>query len=139
MAGILQGEKFKCAFCKGSGMQPRSLHSRCIACRGKGDVEFDGPVLQCPSCQGRGMASGSQTLSCIRCGGIGVVEKTSEDKDMADVIGERLGEITKRLRWTRKETEKRTKEVEKRLKPIKSFVKELKKEIHRPFRPGSRP
>lgn len=128
MAEILQGKKFKCAFCGGSGIQPRFLHSRCIACRGKGEVEFDGPAIQCPACQGKGTAPGSLTLSCIRCAGLGVMEKRSAGKDAADIIGKRLGEITKRLEWTRQETEKKTKEVEKRLKPIKPFIKELKKE-----------
>ena len=42
----------------------------------------------------------------------------------ADIIGERLGEITKRLHWTRTETEKKAKEIEKKLEPIKSFAKE---------------
>jgi len=92
-------------------------------------VEFNGPAIKCPSCQGKGTASGLLTLSCIRCAGIGVIEKDVEDKDAADIIGGRLGEITKRLRWTRKKTEKRIREVEKRFKPINPFIKELKKEI----------
>lgn len=128
MIEILQGKKFKCAFCGGTGIQPRSLKSRCFACRGKGEVGFDSPVVKCPSCQGKGTASGSQMLSCIRCGGIGVVEKNKEGGDAADIIGERLGEIAKRLKWTRKETEEKTKEIEKRLKPVKPFIKEIKKE-----------
>lgn len=57
-------------------------------------------------------------LACIRCKGVGIVEK----REAVDVLGERLGEITKRLSWTRKETEKKTKEVEKRLKSIKPFI-----------------
>ena len=56
-----------------------------------------------------------------------MIEKR-ETEDAAGIIGERLGEITKRLQWTKKEAEKKTKEVEKRLKPIKPFIKEVKKE-----------
>jgi len=119
---------WKCAFCGGSGVQPRSLRSRCLACRGKGAVEFENPV-KCPSCRGRGSALTSSTLSCLRCRGIGAVEKNEGGGEAAaDIIRERLGEITKRLGWTRKEAEKKTKEIKKRLKPIKPFVKEIKQE-----------
>ncbi len=128
MTEILSGTKFKCAFCGGTGIQPRSLSSKCLSCRGKGEVEFDNPVVKCPSCQGKGTASGSQTLSCIHCRGVGVVEKNEGGGEVADIIGERLGEITKRLGWMRKETEKKTKEIEQRLQPVKPFIKEVKKE-----------
>lgn len=129
MAEILQGKKFKCAFCGGTGVQPRSLKSRCLSCRGKGEVEFRWPAITCPSCKGTGRSTGALGLACIRCKGAGVREKESldsaRDKEATDVLGERLGEITKRLSWTRKETEKKIKEVEKRLKPIKPFIKEI--------------
>jgi RecJ-like exonuclease len=128
MPEILQGRKFKCAFCGGSGIQPRSLKSRCLACRGKGEVEFEGPAIQCFACRGKGRATPSSMLSCVHCRGVGVVEKSERDGDVAETIGERLGEITKRLQWTRKETEKKTKEIERRLKPIRPFVKEVEKE-----------
>lgn len=124
MVEILQGRKFKCAFCGGTGVQPRSLKSRCLACRGKGEVEFKGTAITCPSCKGKGKSPGALGLACIRCKGAGVCEK----EEAADVLGERLGEIVKRLSWTRKETEKKTKEVEKRLKSIRPFVKEVEKE-----------
>ena len=75
-----------------------------------------------------GRTSPSSLLSCIHCRGVGVIEKSEKAGEVADIIGERLGEITKRLGWTRKEAEKKTKEIEKRLKPIKPFVKEIKKE-----------
>lgn len=49
-----------------------------------------------------------------------MVEKDKKaDEDVADSIGERLGEITKRLQWVRKETEKK-------IEPIKPFTKEVK-------------
>ncbi len=128
MTEILQGKKFKCAFCGGTGIQPRSLKSHCFSCRGKGEVEFKGPAVTCPLCKGTGKTSNASTLSCLRCKGIGVVEKDKIEGSSADIIGERLGEITKRLRWLRKETEKKEKEIEKKLEPIKPFVKEIKKE-----------
>ena len=128
MAEVLPDKKFRCAFCGGSGVQPHSLHSRCSACRGKGEVEFEGPVLPCSLCHGKGRVPPSGMLSCIRCGGVGVIEKSVVSGDVGAVIGKRLGEITKKLRWTRKETEKKTKEIEKRLKPVKPFIKEVKKE-----------
>lgn len=124
MAETLQGKKFKCAFCGGTGIQPRSLKSRCFACRGKGEVEFDGPVITCLSCKGKGRSAGALGLACIRCKGAGVCEKG----EASDVLGERLGEITKRFSWTREEAEKKTKEIEKRVKSVKPFIKEVKKE-----------
>jgi len=123
MAEILQGKKIKCAFCGGTGVQPRSLKSRCIACRGKGEVEFENSAITCPSCKGKGGSLGALGLACIRCKGVGVVEKGE-----AVNLVERLGEITKRFSWTRKETDKKTKEIEKRLKSIKPFIREVKKE-----------
>lgn len=128
MAEILSGTKFQCAFCGGTGVQPRSLKSRCFSCRGKGEVEFDGPVITCPSCKRKGRSPGSAILSCIQCQGVGVIEKAKVGADGSEALAERLGEITKRLRWTRKETEKKTGEIEKRLKPIRPFIKEVEKE-----------
>lgn len=128
MAEILQGKKFKCAFCGGTGVQPRSLKSRCLACRGKGEIEFKGSAIICSSCKGKGKSPGALGLACIHCKGVGVREKGDEKGEAADVLGERLGEIVKRLLWTRKETGKKTKEVEKRLKHIKLFIKEAKEE-----------
>ena len=115
----------KCAFCKGTGIQPRSLSSKCIACRGKGEVELTGPAIQCPSCKGTGKASNSSMLSCLHCKGIGIVEKDKIEKGPVDTIGERLEEITKRLQWMRKETEEKEKEIEKKLKPVEPFIKEV--------------
>lgn len=121
---MLQGKKIKCAFCGGTGVQPRSLKSRCISCRGKGEVEFKSPAITCPSCKGKGRSLGALGLACIRCKGVGAVEK----EEAIDMLGARLGEIGRRLSWTRKETENKTKEIEKRLKPIRPFVREAKKE-----------
>ena len=125
LKNIEKSGKIKCAFCRGTGIQPRSLSSKCLACRGKGEVNLEGPAIQCPSCKGTGRASNSSMLSCLHCKGVGVVEKAKSEGDSGNIIGKRLGEITKRLRWVRKETEKKTKEIEKRLKPIKPFIKEV--------------
>ena len=123
MAEILEDKKFKCAFCSGTGIQPRSLKSRCFACRGKGTVEFEGPATTCPSCKGKGRSPGALGLACIRCKGVGVVVKAKSEGGSGYIIGERLGEITKRLRWVRQETEKKEKEIEKKFKPINPFVR----------------
>lgn len=59
-----------------------------------------------------------------------MVEKDAKaGEGAADIMGERLGEITKRLQWTQQETEKKTKEIKKKLKPIKPFAEEVKKEV----------
>lgn len=119
----------KCAFCGGSGRQPHSTFSRCAACRGKGEAEFKGPVIKCPSCQGRGKAPSSAILSCIRCRGIGAIKEDKKTgENAADIIKERLGEITKKLKKTKKKAEKKTKEIKKGLEPVRSFIKGAEKE-----------
>jgi len=129
MEKLLQDKKFKCAFCGGSGKQPHSAFSRCSACRGKGEVEFKRSVVECPFCKGKGKALGSAILSCIRCRGMGVIEKDKKaGEDMTSVFGERLEEITKKLKQTRKETEKKAKKIKKKLEPVKPFIKKVKKE-----------
>lgn len=128
MTEILQEKKFTCAFCGGTGVEPRSLKSICRACRGKKEVEFTGPAIACSICKGKGRSSIGIGLRCIPCKGVGVVEKSAGDGNVIKVIGERLGEITKRLQGVKKETEKKTKEIEKRLEPVKPFIKEVKKE-----------
>lgn len=123
------GKKFKCAFCGGSGRQPHSTFSRCVACRGKGEVEFKGPVAECPSCKGKGRAPCSAILSCIRCRGVGAIEKDEKSgENTANIIKERLEEITEKLKQTRKRTKKKTKEIKKRLEPVRPFIKKIKKE-----------
>lgn len=120
------GKKFKCAFCGGSGKQPHSTFSRCVACRGKGEVEFKGQFEKCPSCRGKGKAPGSAILSCIRCRGVGAVEKDKKaGEDTADIIKERLGEVTEKLKKTKEKAEKKTKEIKKRLKPVRPLIKEI--------------
>ncbi len=114
MTKIIKRKKIKCAFCKGTGVQPRYLKSRC----------FNVLAITCPSCKGKGRSPGELGLACIRCKGVGVLEKG----EAVDVLVEHLGEITKHLSWMRKEAEKKTKEIEKQLKPVEPFIKEVKKE-----------
>jgi DnaJ-class molecular chaperone len=102
MADILQGKKFKCAFCKGTGVQLRSLKSRCLACRGKGEVEFENPI-KCPSCQGIGKTSPSSLLSCIHCQGVGVIEKSEKaGEKRLKPIKPFVKEIKKETAWLEK-------------------------------------
>lgn len=59
-----------------------------------------------------------------------MVEKDEKaGEDAAEIMGERLGEITKRLQWLQKETEKKETEIERKLEPIKPFAEEVKKEV----------
>lgn len=125
-----KSNNLKCAFCGGSGRQPHSTFSRCVACRGKGEVKFKEPVVKCPSCRGKGRASGSAILSCIHCRGVGVIEKYQKaGEGTASVLGKRLEEITKKLKQTREKTEKKAEEIKKRLEPIKPFIKKVRKEV----------
>ena len=75
MFDFLQGKKFKCAFCDGAGIQPRSLQSRCSSCRGKGEVKFNVPAITCDACQGKGNSPIALGLACIPCKGVGTVKK----------------------------------------------------------------
>lgn len=68
-------------------------------------------------------------LSCLYCKGVGVVEKVKSEDGSGNIIRERLGEITKRLQWVQKETEKKEKEIERKFEPIKPFAEEVKKEV----------
>ena len=125
MTEILQ-KKFTCALCGGRGIQPRFLASRCLACRGYGEVKFENPAIACHSCKGKGRSPGALELACMRCKGVGVVE--AEKEETANALAGPLGEITKRLQEIKKETENKTKEIRKRLMPIKPFIQEIKKE-----------
>ena len=101
MAEILSGTKFKCAFCNGTGIQPRSLRSRCFACRGKGEVEFEKPVMNAQFVKD---LAGSRIPQDFL---VSVVEawawlkkirrraRVPRQGRVADIIGERLEEITK--------------------------------------------
>ena len=76
-------KKIECAFCHGSGIQPRTVASRCSACGGKGKLVFNNPIISCPSCQGKGTA-GTSLLACINCRGIGVVEQEESIREVEE-------------------------------------------------------
>jgi len=71
--GILIGEIFRCAFCDGSGMLPRSKGIKCPVCRGGGTVGVEPPALVCAYCGGKGEANPRTNITCIVCRGKGVV------------------------------------------------------------------
>lgn len=88
-------KKIECAFCHGSGIQPRTVASRCSACGGKGKLVFNNPIISCPSCQGKGTA-GTSLLACINCRGIGVVEQEESIREVEEEpLKEPLKKITK--------------------------------------------
>lgn len=125
---MLSGKKFKCAFCKGTGIYPGSRVGKCASCRGKGEVKVKSPVIQCPVCKGRGKSLNSPILSCLQCKGIGVIEGAKNKSGLANMMGERMGEIVKRLKWVRKEIENKEAEIKNKLKPAQPYVKKIKKE-----------
>jgi len=120
------GPAIQCPYCEGGGKAYRSSALSCLICSGLGAIQIKEPYEICPKCKGSAREIGS-VLYCGRCRGRGIIEKEREPES-AEIVAERLGEITKRLGWIRKEAEKKTKEIEKRLKPIKPFVKEIEKE-----------
>lgn len=101
-----------CAFCVGTGLAPHSIKMICLACHGKGKVEFEHAAIACPACKGNGRASGFSMLSCTQCRGVGMVEEVHEEKthdgkqhekkrkrdiikDIFRKIGKRLSEAVK--------------------------------------------
>lgn len=70
---VVQGRIFVCAFCRGTGVLPRSKGIQCPVCRGEGSVEVDPPAIICAYCGGRGEANPRTNITCIVCRGKGVV------------------------------------------------------------------
>ena len=70
---IIQGRVFACAFCRGTGVLPRSKGIQCPVCRGGGHVEVDPPAILCAYCGGRGESKPGTNITCIVCRGKGVV------------------------------------------------------------------
>ncbi|MFH1030867.1 MAG: hypothetical protein V1770_06465 [bacterium] len=128
MIKMLSAKKIKCAFCKGTGGHPYAPLGKCASCRGKGEVLFKCPTIQCPSCKGSGKSLNSPRLACLQCKGIGVIKKSKSENGLADIIGDRLGEIVKRLGWMRKEIENKEKEIKHKLKPARPYMGKIKKE-----------
>jgi DnaJ-class molecular chaperone len=70
---VVQGSIFACAFCRGTGVLPRSKGIQCPVCRGQGHVEVDPPAILCAYCVGRGESNPRTNITCIVCRGKGVV------------------------------------------------------------------
>jgi len=70
---VVQGRIFACAFCRGTGILPRSKGIQCPVCRGEGHVEVDPPAILCAYCGGRGEPNPRTNMTCIVCLGKGVV------------------------------------------------------------------
>lgn len=121
-----EGPTIRCPYCEGRGKAYRSSALSCLICSGLGVIPVKEPYEICPKCKGSAKEIGS-VLYCGRCRGRGIIEK-GRGQEASEIIAERLGEITKKLRGVRKETEKKTKEIEKRLKPAKPLIKEVGKE-----------
>ncbi|MFH1175739.1 MAG: hypothetical protein V1698_03390 [bacterium] len=128
MIKMLSEKKFKCSFCKGTGVHPYALLGKCASCRGKGEVIFKCPTIQCPSCKGSGKSLNSPRLACLQCKGIGVIEDTKNKSNLANTMGERMKEIAERLKRTRKEIKNKEAEIKNKLKPAQLYVKKMRKE-----------
>lgn len=70
---VVEGKIFACAFCRGTGVLPRSKGIRCPVCRGEGSVDVGPPAIICACCGGRGEANPRTNITCIVCRGKGVV------------------------------------------------------------------
>lgn len=68
-------ETIKCAFCRGTGIDPfpvLSPKSNCVVCHGRGVVRVPPPYVTCQRCRGTGVYFGSH-MYCWTCRGKGVV------------------------------------------------------------------
>ena len=70
---ILEGDKFKCSLCVGTGVLPRTKGTKCPVCKGGGSVSLTGPAVVCAYCRGRGDYPSRTNLTCTVCGGKGLV------------------------------------------------------------------
>ena len=70
-----RNEKLRCAFCKGTGVDPFALlseRSTCQVCCGRGEVEDGRPEMLCAFCRGSGVYPGKR-ITCTVCDGKGAV------------------------------------------------------------------
>ena len=72
---ISHGNKLKCAFCLGKGIQPGAERLFCIVCGGSGQTIINQPYSICKECWGRGRKKGAN-LYCLLCHGRGFVEES---------------------------------------------------------------
>ena len=73
---ILEGDKFGCSFCAGTGILPGTKNIKCPVCKGSGIVSLAGPVMVCVYCKGRGEYPSRSNITCTVCGGKGLVSVT---------------------------------------------------------------
>lgn len=65
----------RCAYCRGTGIQPRS-NLTCSVCGGVGTVTVVEDAVACPACGGTGVEPevfGGSQLSCLTCKGKGFI------------------------------------------------------------------
>ena len=70
---VLQGNRFKCSLCVGTGVLPGTKGTKCPVCKGGGSVSLTGPAVVCAYCKGRGDYPPRTNLTCTVCGGKGLV------------------------------------------------------------------
>ncbi len=62
----------QCAFCRGTGVSPRSARNPCLACHGRGRSLVMEPTTVCPGCMGNG-ATKNRVWYCSDCHGLGSI------------------------------------------------------------------
>lgn len=73
---ILEGDRFRCSFCTGTGILHGNKGMKCPVCKGSGTVSLTGPVMVCVYCKGRGEYPSRSNITCTVCGGKGLVSIT---------------------------------------------------------------
>ncbi|MFH2032143.1 MAG: hypothetical protein ABIJ40_16230 [Bacteroidota bacterium] len=74
---ILEGDKFSCSLCSGTGILPRTKGIKCPVCKGACVVSLTGPVIVCVYCKGRGDYPSRTNITCTVCAGKGLVSVTT--------------------------------------------------------------
>lgn len=79
-----------CAFCRGTGADPRhGAASRCPACGVNRMIAVRPPAVSCPACAGSGREAAA--LPCGLCGGAGVVSDRYGSGQLASDPMEEVG------------------------------------------------
>ena len=76
MGKVLEGDRFECALCSGTGILRGSKGIKCSVCRGEGLVHLKGPVIVCAYCRGRGEDQPRTNITCTVCRGKGLISIT---------------------------------------------------------------
>ena len=90
MKGETNMALIKCAFCKGTGIDPFDLLSKlaiCQVCSGKGEVEVKEPKIKCVYCKGTGVYPHNGRVTCTVCNGKGSVTVKSKTEKCSDCKG----------------------------------------------------